>query len=376
MKNFVILIPSYKPDEHLLGVVREIKSAGFERFVIVDDGGGEPYAPIFDELSHQDGVEVLTHSKNCGKGAALKTGLSHVYSTYPDATHVLTVDADGQHRAEDVTKLALAAGEHPQKVVLGSRNFKLPNIPFRSRMGNRLTCLIFRMIAGTKLSDTQTGLRSIPVAEIPWMLKIAGDRYEYEMNVLLYLKEFGVRAHEVEIETIYIEENASSHFNPLIDSARIYALIFRFWLHSLWKVLKFSASSLICTAVDILLFYVLHLLFAEQFGVLAEAICQALARVVSSVLNFTLNRTVVFAKRKGNSLKLLLRYYAVSIPQLIVSATVLNGLTVSLSMQSSHWITLLKLGVDLILFLISYRLQRDWVFRKEHSDVEGFEYEK
>lgn len=367
MNDFVILIPSYKPDESLLRVIDEMRTAGFNHLVIVDDGGGDEYAEYFQKASLVSGVNVLHHAVNRGKGAALKTGLAFIWENYFGLTHVLTVDADGQHRASDVCKLAEKARFHPNSVILGSRNFALEHVPLRSRFGNVLTRFVFRL-CGAKISDTQTGLRAIPYACIEQMLTVCGERYEYETNVLLHLRDFKIPVLEVEIETVYIEENASSHFNPLKDSLRIYGLIFRYWGRSLLRLLKFSASSLFCTAVDVLIFYVLHFLFSSSLGIFAETICQGIARTLSSVLNFTINRNIVFARRKGKSSRLLLRYYALAVPQLILSALLLNGTTLLLEWTSSGLVTLLKLAIDLALFFISYRIQRDWVFGKESGN--------
>lgn len=368
MNEFIVLVPSYKPDEHLRRVVEDMRAAGFSRFVIVDDGGGETYAHYFAEVSAMEGVTVLTHEVNRGKGAALKTALAYIREHFADASFVLTVDADGQHRPKDVLKVAEKAKTVPGSMVLGSRNFSLPQVPPRSRFGNRLTSAVFRLFCGTKIGDTQTGLRAIPVDSIDKMLAIGGERYEYETNVLLYLKEMGIKLYEVEIETVYIDDNSASHFNPILDSVRIYALILRFWGRSVLRVLKFSASSLFCTALDLGLFFVLMTLFSASLGVFAEAICHVASRVVSSVLNFNINRNIVFVRKRSKTTALLWRYYALAIPQLLLSASILTGLSVLFSVESSSGATFLKACVDLVLFFISYRFQRDWVFGKEFSD--------
>ena len=365
MKDFIILVPSYKPDEHLKQVVLDMLDAGFSRFVVVDDGGGETYKPFFDEVGALEGVFVLRHEINRGKGAAIKTGLSYIRDTFSDASFVLTVDADGQHRPKDVLKVAERAKEVPGAMVLGSRNFTLPQVPPRSRFGNRLTSAVFRLFCGAKIGDTQTGLRAIPVSGIERMLAIKGERYEYETNVLLYLKEMQIPLYEVEIETVYIDDNSASHFNPIRDSIRIYALILRFWGRSVVRVLKFSASSLLCTALDIGLFALLMSFFSQTLGVFAEATCHVAARLVSSILNFNLNRNIVFVRKRGKTSSLLLRYYSLALPQLVLSAGILTGITILFGVDSTSGSTLIKACVDLVLFFISYRFQRDWVFGKE-----------
>ena len=368
MKGFVILIPAYKPDEQLPGVIDRLKAVGFERFVVIDDGCSKEYSPIFDSLRANNGVDVLRHEVNRGKGAGLKTGLSYIAETMTDCSFVLTVDADGQHLAEDVLRVANAAKKAPGTMILGARNFSLPHVPARSRFGNRLTSLMFRLVCRAKIGDTQTGLRAIPFLHIPALCKISGERYEYETNVLLHLKMLEIPLEEVEISTVYLEQNESSHFNPIVDSIRIYRLIFRFWGRSLIRLLKFSASSVLSAAVDYGLFYILHILFASHFGVFAEAVCQGVARLASSVLNFVLNKTLVFGKREGKLSRMLGRYYLLALVQLIVSAALLSLLTQLTGTTQSHWITLLKACVDIPLYLISYRIQLKWVFGKESND--------
>lgn len=367
MQQFVILIPSYRPDGHLREVLDTMRQAGFSRFVVVDDGSGESYASVFEEAcSHRD-TTLLRHAENQGKGAALKTGFAHILNAQTQAQFVITVDADGQHKSPDVCKLATASLEHPEALVLGSRNFSLPHVPARSRFGNRLTSGVFRLFCGLRIGDTQTGLRSIPCRYLSSLCKILGDRYEYETNMLLETKTLSIPIHEVEIETVYIDENSSSHFNPIKDSMRIYALIFRFALRSLLRFLRFSACSLLSTLVDVVLYYLFHRLFFVPLGaVLAAPVSQAIARLLSSVCNFTLNRKLVF-RTESRLVRSLVRYYALAAVQLVLSAGLLTLITALFSVGNSELSTLLKVCVDFVLFVISYKIQHLWVFREENN---------
>lgn len=351
MRDFVILIPCFCPDEALCAVVSGLREVGFSRFVIVDDGSTDASRALFQSLA-SDTTVILRHEVNRGKGAALKTGFSYIEKSVPDAAFVITVDGDNQHRAQDVAAVAAAAKAHPNEVILGARNFSMPQVPPKSRVGNSITRFSLRFFCGIRLRDTQTGLRSFPRAVLEPFLKVAGDHYEYETNLLLEMKTRGIAFREVPIETVYYDANAKTSFHPFWDSFRIYRLI-----------LRFALSSFFCTFLDNGAFLLLHLLLSAPLGVYTVPVCTVAARILSSGTNYLINRSLVFARREKHR-RTLLRYYAVAVPQLLLSAGGLWLITEILRVQDSFWATLLKICIDFILFLISFRLQRDWVFGK------------
>ena len=259
----VVLIPAYKPDERLVQLTRELKEEKLD-VLLVDDGGQQAFAHIFDECRAL-GAEVAVHAVNQGKGRALKTGLNAALNLWPDLSGVVTADADGQHTLRDILRLIEAMRVHPNALVLGSREFT-GDVPFKSRWGNRITRFVYALASGVHVSDTQTGLRGLPACAIPAMITIDGERYEYEMNVLLKLRDMKLGVFEVPIETIYIDDNSGSHFNPVRDAIRIYAVIF-----------KYLFSSVTSFAVD----YLLYRLCLGMFK-FAPLISYALARLVSS----------------------------------------------------------------------------------------------
>ena len=213
-----VILPSYKPDDKMVSCVKSLKEAGFEDIIVVDDGGGEEYNRFFDEVRNIAGCTVLVHPQNRGKGAALKTAFSW-YCENRDGSGVITVDGDGQHRPEDIHACAKKLCEN-DCVVLGARDFSSDIVPARSAFGNKFSCAFFRLFVGIKLSDTQTGLRAIPSRYLCDMCKVKGDRYEYETNMLLYMHKNAIPFEEVTINTIYIDDNESSHFRPVRDSIR------------------------------------------------------------------------------------------------------------------------------------------------------------
>jgi len=214
MEN-AILIPAYKPDESLIDLLLALKGrGGFSHIVVVDDGSGEEYRPIFDRA--ESFCTLARHPHNRGKGAAIRTGLSLLRGC-----NVVTADCDGQHLPADIEKVAR---QIDGALVMGVRQKK--QMPFRSKFGNTLTCALFALVSHKWISDTQTGLRGIPACYIDACLALEGDRYEYEMNMLLDACSRKLPIREVEIETVYIDNNRASHFRAMRDGLRIYRLMF------------------------------------------------------------------------------------------------------------------------------------------------------
>lgn len=372
--DITVVLPSYKPDEKLLSTVEGLEAAGFNDIIVVDDGGGEEYKKYFDILRQRKSCTVLTHPENRGKGAAMKTAFKW-YAENRNTSGVITVDGDGQHRPEDVTAVAEKMAE-TGSIVLGVRDFSQDDVPGRSRFGNRVTSLVFRLFVGIKISDTQTGLRAIPAALVSDMLQVSGDRYEYETNVLLSMKRSNWPFTEVKITTVYLEENKSSHFRAFRDSAKIYGLIFKHIITS--SFIKFMGSSMICYALDWVLFTGLHYWLSGVFGensIADTAISTVSARVISSMLNFFINRRI-FNKGGGKLGWTMVKYYMLAVCILLASTISLHY--VSLGLSNFAWISntfgekwlqpFVKLPIDFILYLVSYNIQKKFVFKKVGSN--------
>ena len=335
--NYIALIPAYKPSSNLLNLLKSLSDLGF-RIVVVNDGSGLDYEKLFFDCSRY--AEVLHHERNQGKGSALKTGLRYIYKTYRADCVVVTVDADGQHRASDALKIVKLAESSPRSIVLGCRKLG-KTAPLRSRFGNGITRFVFRCSTGRKVYDTQTGLRAFDGNMIPKMIIIEGERYEYEMNVLLRLAKENTTIVEQEIETIYLDNNASSHFDAVKDSARIYK-----------EILKFSASSFVGFLTDYAA-YSLLLLFGCGL-----TLSNVIARILSASVNFTLNRKIVF-KSDDNLLPAILKYIILAVCILAGNTLVLNLLVNKLGVNPM----LAKLITELLFFMISWIVQRTVVFK-------------
>jgi len=230
--NVTVIVPSLDPDEKLLKVVEGLLKEGFRDIVLVNDGSGPDHTAPFEEAAKRPGVTVLTHEVNRGKGRAMKTAFSWCIKHRPKIDGVVTVDGDNQHLPHDVRRCTEAMLADPGKIWLGVRDFSLEQVPWRSRFGNNLTRGIMRLACGVDVTDTQTGLRAIPAKDLPLMCSIDGERYEYETEMLLSVRKAGVGIGEVVIETVYINENETSHFHPLKDSWKIYKIIFRHMLRA------------------------------------------------------------------------------------------------------------------------------------------------
>ena len=228
--NVTIIVPSLDPDEKLNQVVDGLLAEGFRDIVLVNDGSHDDRLEPFRQAAEHPEVTVLTHEVNKGKGRAMKTAFAWCLEHRPDIDGVITVDGDNQHRPGDVRRCAEAMLEDPGKVWLGVWDFSLEHVPLRSRFGNTVTRTVVKLACGSRITDTQTGLRAIARKHLPLMCRIEGERYEYETQMLLDLHDEKVGIGEVIIDTVYIDENQTSHFNAFRDSWKIYKIIFRHML--------------------------------------------------------------------------------------------------------------------------------------------------
>jgi len=354
--NISIILPSLDPDSKLFTVIDGLLEYGFTDIILVNDGSKPENMHYFETAAQHPEVHLLHHSINRGKGAALKTAFRWFLENRPNAVGVVTVDGDNQHHPEDTRSCALRMAE-TGKIVLGVRDFDQPDVPQRSRTGNKITSWVFKTFVGMTVSDTQTGLRAIPTKALETLISIQGDRFEYETNMLLAMKERSLPYEEVKIRTVYIEENKSSHFRAVRDSWRIYKLI-------LAHFFKYTASSLSCALVDegmyMLLTFLLH---AKLSGGILTASAVFGARLVSSLLNFYLNRRLVFQSH-GNPWIALGKYYALAAPVALLQMLATEGIYAMFNIGES--LVLLRsvyhTVVMIILYFVSFLVQQRWVF--------------
>lgn len=224
MKTKIALIPSYKPNNNLIDLVKELSKNDFE-IIVVDDGSGIEYKNIFTKIKNIS--KVISYEVNQGKGHAIKTGLKYIKDNYFNDYIIVTLDCDGQHTIKDTIKITNEAQNNKNTLVIGKRP-RDKKIPLRSKIGNEVTRYIFRTITGIDVYDTQSGLRAFSNKLINTFIDTEGNRYEYEMNILLKCAYYNISIKEIEISTIYIDNNSNSHFNPIKDSIKIYKEIFKY----------------------------------------------------------------------------------------------------------------------------------------------------
>lgn len=348
-KQVPIVIPSYEPDEKLIVLLEALKESGFEEIIVVDDGSeGKAYQELFTKAQEM-GCFVLHHAVNLGKGRALKTAFNHCIYYYPEAVGCVTIDSDGQHTVTDMMVCMESLVSNPQSLILGVRNFEEAGIPLRSSFGNKTTSRVMKMLTGLSISDTQTGLRAIPLSFMKELMEEKGERFEFETNMLLAAKESGRMIVEVPIRTIYIEDNKTSHFHPIRDSIKIYAIF-----------LKFIVSSLSSSIVDLVLFSLfLWMLGERSFGAVSSImLATILARILSAIYNFTINYKVVF-KSRDNAGRAIIKYAVLAVFIMLASGFLVENIYGLLAIPE----VLIKIPVDVVLFLVSFWVQREVVYK-------------
>lgn len=341
----VVIIPAYKPDETLAEITGQLWEYGC-RIIVVNDGSGEAYQPVFDRV--KDICIILEHSNNRGKGAALKTALEYIKNEIWDSDLIGIMDCDGQHLPEDMMKLLASARTHRETLVLGVRKVG-EGMPLKSRLGNQITRTVFGLVSGVKVSDTQTGLRAFGSELVTKLLSVEGERYEYEMNVLMAFAKAGIPIEEVPIHTIYRDrENSTSHFRMIRDSVRVYG-----------EILKFTLSSLSSFLLDYLLFFLLMLFLPHT--VFYTLLANITARLISAFYNYSMNCRFVF--HKGRKIHTAAHYFVLACFILVMNNLILEAFIQIFRMS----VYPAKLLTECLLFVFSWIVQRYVIFREEKA---------
>ncbi len=265
---------------------------------------------------------------------------------HPDQD-VVSADCDGQHTAVDILRVA-ARMQASGTMVLGAREF-CGAVPARSLLGNRVTRALVGAVTHCRLQDTQTGLRGYPSAMLAWLQTVPGNRFEYELTVLLSAARAGLPVEELPVATVYLEDNASSHFRPVIDSLRV-----------LRPLLTFSASSFAAFGIDTLALMVL----TRLSGILWLSVLAA--RAISSTVNFLVNRRWVFGSRARHWGLEALRYWALVAVLLTANYALLATMT-----EAGLALLPAKLVTEAVLFVASYEVQHRFVFAAPRRAATG-----
>lgn len=337
MKDIFVIVPTYNPNTKITSNFINDLEKKVNNIIIVNDGCRSEFNDYFKTFKKHT---ILTHHVNQGKGRALKTAFNYLLDKHPNFKGAVVADCDGQHSVDDIIKIGKEVLKHPDKLILGTRNFDQKNVPTRSKFGNKMTRGVFKVFIGLNVTDTQTGLRGYSKKLIPTFMKTKGERYEYETNMLIDCKEKDIPLKEIKIKTIYIDDNKTSHFNPIKDSIAIYKLF-----------IKYIVSALSSFLLDILLFSIFLLLTKHII------LSTILARILSSTYNFNINKNLIFKKSTKNSM---IKYFALVIIQMFVSGYSVTWLDNILNIST----TLIKVLVDTIIFIINFVIQREWIFKK------------
>ncbi len=342
-----ILIPVYQPESGLEELVRRLLEDPYPCLIVVNDGSDQVHHAVFDRLADLERVEVVEHLVNLGKGEALKTGLNHAFVKHPELSGMVTVDADGQHLPDDVRRVAEELAGHPDHLCLGVRTWE-GDVPWKSKVGNTCSRWVLYLLTGKKLSDTQTGLRGISRDFAGDLLRLRTSRYEFELEMLLQAFEKKRPLLQIPIQTVYHDENAGSHFDPFLDSLRVYFVFFRFLL-----------SSLLTAVLDFAVFSLAYQLGATLLASVASG------RVVAGVFNFLVNQRMVFKGGRHPVLEAF-KYVGLVLTLMAVSYT----LTLTLIERLGMNVFLAKVLVEGSLFLVSFALQRIYVFASKDAEEE------
>ncbi|MEA4831067.1 MAG: bifunctional glycosyltransferase family 2/GtrA family protein [Oscillospiraceae bacterium] len=335
----IILIPSYEPDNKLLKLIDEIKENTDYDILVVNDGSKPEFDPVFEGVRER-GVTILTHEVNRGKGEALKTGFKYIYENIPGCVGIVTADCDGQHKLKDINSVAILVKNNLNHLILGCRKFT-GKVPFRNKFGNSFTIAFFHLATGTRVSDTQTGLRGVSYSMLPWLMSIKGSRFEYEQNMLLDAKRAGFEFLEIEIDTVYDEKHYSSHYRPIADSVRV-----------MLPILRYLAASIISFFVD----YILLLVFDSLINTLFISVI--LARIISATINYMLNNNLVFNDSSKKARTTSWKYALLAVVLVCLSYVFLRLFRDFIGIP----LAVAKPMTDIILFCSSYWIQRRYVF--------------
>lgn len=356
MKKVYIIIPTLNPKDSFIDYIKKLIEHGFENILVVNDGSRDEFTQIFEKINQFEECEVFNHKINLGKGRALKNAFNHFLSKkkLDEFVGVITVDSDGQHTCEDVVRLAelMSQDENKHSLFLGVRNFDKQFVPWKSRLGNKLTTKIMKFFYGKEISDTQTGLRGIPNSVLEYYLDLSGERFEYETNMLIETIKKNIKIVELPIETVYIDDNSETHFRAVQDSLLIYLLILK-------SFLKFSLVSFFSFVLDNGSFAAFLLLFSSIDNSITQIMVATIgARILSSLFNFYMNKNIVF-ENKASYKNTVVKYYLLCSGQMVVSGLLVSSIYVLTNIEA----VILKILVDICLFFVSYQIQRKYIFK-------------
>ena len=215
MREYVVIIPTFNNGSTLKEVLTGVMDV-CGNVIVVNDGSSDN---TFDLLNHFDGIEVITHNKNRGKGAALNSGFRKAYDL--GYKYAITIDSDGQHYPQEINLLCDSSLKEPDTLWIGSRDFKSDNMPGKNSFANRFSNFWFKLETGITLEDTQSGFRLYPLERLKGIRTLSG-RYEFELEIIVRAAWRNVAVRNIPVSVYYPpKEIRISHFKPFKDFTRI-----------------------------------------------------------------------------------------------------------------------------------------------------------
>ncbi|MDR0687137.1 MAG: glycosyltransferase family 2 protein [Prevotellaceae bacterium] len=211
-----VVIPSYNNGQFLANVLDDVLRYT-PSVIVVNDGSTDHTGEALERYKAQ--VEVVAYPQNRGKGYALGKGFDRAEAL--GYTYAISMDADGQHLADDLPLFVAAAKAHPGAMIVGSRKLRQKNMPKKNTFANKFSNFWFAVQTGVRLPDTQTGFRLYPLAEMKGIRALT-SRYEAELELLVRLAWRNVAQIPVPIRAHYPPAGERvSHFRPGVDFLRI-----------------------------------------------------------------------------------------------------------------------------------------------------------
>ena len=233
----IVIVPTYNNNGTIASVINDLKGYASD-IMIVNDGSTDNTLEILNSI---EGIQIQSYPINKGKGYALKYGLGKAYEQ--GFRYAITIDADGQHFADDLPVFIKRIEEAPDSLLIGARNLNADNMPGKNTFANRFSNFWYKVETGQTLADTQSGYRLYPLDKIQNIYFVT-TRYEFEVEIIVRAAWRGVNVENVPIKVYYppVEERVS-HFRPFKDFFRISLLntvlvlyAFLFWYP--WRFIK------------------------------------------------------------------------------------------------------------------------------------------
>lgn len=336
-EKIVILIPTIELSDNLVSLAEDLITNDFKNILIFTktEDKNENYKILVDKFK----IDIFTYENEMNP---LKTRVDVILGKYPDSKGTIVADAAGLYSVGDIEVIASALARTPSELILGVRRLKRDAGARRPSVGNRLIEAVFNKLEDKISIESDTSLRAFSTKN----LKILLENVEEETSALAVAKQSGIPFKTVPIYTDAAQEEERSYFSRIMDLIKVYKTFF-----------KFTASSLFSTIIDLGLFTLFVYLLRSTFPTSYIMVATILARIVSVVVNYTINNKLVF-KRKKQKDGSFARYITLAIADMLVSGYIVTLLVENLI----RYETLTKVLVDGSLFFVGFLIQRKFIF--------------